>query len=67
MNVFVGLGELLFDQLLGRQYVESQLWYARRRDSRLITPSAYQSDCICGDPACDLPWSDGGKTADGVQ
>ena len=39
---FVGLGELLFDRLLGRQYAESQLWYARQRDAK-ISAVGYQA------------------------
>lgn len=50
----------LLHRLLGRQWVETQISIARRRDVHITAPDETW-ECICGDPSCDLPWSDGGK------
>lgn len=49
----------LFHKLLGREWVESQIAVARRRDADAV--------CVCGDRACELPWSDGGAVLEAAE
>ena len=77
-NFLYSATEWLSHRLMRREYVETQLAIARRRDPKPdwlghgfgIGPGLPPLDldnpaCICGDPACELPWQDGGATAPG--
>lgn len=60
--LFVTATEWLSHRLMREQWVETQIATARRRDAVLMEPLPKIDRCICGDPACELPWSDGGES-----